>query len=88
MQYANNTIHGFILLTCILFYFLSPEKGIKVSVQEVSAKEVSTTTGTVQAGVDTQVQDGGKKVENKTVGCDTDCKVKTLIDLGIDDKIA
>ena len=41
---------------CLSAYIFSPEKGMKVSIAEVSAKEATTTTGSMEARVDAKIQ--------------------------------
>lgn len=89
---------------CISFYILTPEKGMKVSMSEVSAKEVQTATGKTATGVSLWLsdewrdnQEEKKWYENSSwkngeiwwkVECGAECKIDTLKKLGIRDEIA
>jgi len=42
---------------CLSAYIFSPEKGMKVSIAEVSAKEATTTTGSTATGVSIRLSD-------------------------------
>lgn len=103
MFYANNKtkIHGFIFVLCILLYLFSPKESSNTSIQEVSAKEATTKTGRVESGVLQKVQSWAKEdrkeetiqkvdkwSQNTWRDCNLDCKIKTLIDLGIRKEIA
>ena len=102
MFYANNKnkIHWVIVIICILLYLFSIKKSSNVSIQEVSAKEATTKTGGVQQGVLPKVQSWAKedrkeqkdwdtnKSRQVQLVCDKDCKIRTLIELGIREEIA
>jgi hypothetical protein len=45
------TICNICAILCMIGYILTPNKGMKVSISEVSAKEVQTTTGNTATGV-------------------------------------
>lgn len=96
-----------ICILCILAYIFTPEKGMKVSISEVSAKEAQTATGKTASGVSVEIQnwrkEDSKKESNSWASftgtkliqwvhennaCDADCKVKTLVKLGMAEKIA
>lgn len=83
-----------ICILCILAYIFTPEKGMKVSIPEVSAKEAQTATGKTTTGVSMEIQATGKEDSKKSISlwmanrCDTECKRKELIKLGIRDEIA
>lgn len=90
-----------VLSICTLLFLLSPAQSIPVSIQDVQAKEVKTTTGVVATGVVAPIQVGGKKtstwnlqendskwVNSVKMACDAECKVKTLIELGIREEIS
>lgn len=105
-----------VLSICTILYLLSPSQSIPVSIQDVQAKEVKTTTGAVATGVVAPIQVRGKKdweekfiysrtdtkwmdarkswndednkQETRWKACDAECKVKTLIELGIREEIS
>lgn len=98
-KYPKICISAFIL--CVICFLFSPKESSNVSIQEVSAKEATTKTGRVESGVLQKVQSWAKedrkeetvqKVDkwssNTRIDCDKDCKIKTLIDLGIRKEIA
>lgn len=87
-MYANNKIHGIILISCVLCYLVSPKTDLQVSIQQVSATETKTETGAIQTGVVSTVQAWTKEDTDQKMDCDTDCKVKQLVKLWISDKIA
>lgn len=85
---------------CLSAYIFSPEKGMKVSIAEVSAKEATTTTGSMEARVDAKIQTWGKEVKpeisiqvwekliQKVSICDAECKIRELTRLGIRSEIS
>lgn len=96
-----------ICILCILAYIFTPEKGMKVSISEVSAKEAQTATGKTATGIYVEIQATGKEDSKKEYhswatntgtklvqwiyennACNADCKVKTLVKLGMKEKIA
>lgn len=98
-KYPKICISAFIL--CVICFLFSPKESSNVSIQEVSAKEATTKTGRVESGVLQKVQSWAKedrkketvqKVDkwssNTWIDCDKDCKIRTLIDLGIRKEIA
>ena len=86
----------------VLFYIFTPEKGMKVYVPEVSAKEVTTATGKTAKGISMEIQAWGeedskeewklvewiKEWNDKIWVCDSKCKISELQKKGIRDEIA
>jgi len=104
MLYANKktTIHSIIFILCIIGYLVSPKMDIQEPIQQVSATEISEENNETKSWVqskakevvgklDTPVQDT-KQVKSDTkdvkVECNADCKVKTLVSLGYNERIA
>lgn len=82
-------------ILCVFFYILTPNKGMKVSISEVSAKEAQTATGSTATGVSLWLSDEWKKDKPKEILgngwdrlCDMNCKIETLTKIGIRDEIA
>lgn len=87
---------------CISFfgYLFSPSYTIPVSIQEVSAKEATTKTGSMESRVDAKIQAWGKEIKSevplqvwgsriqKVPTCDADCKIRELTRLGIRSEIS
>jgi len=99
MTYANK-IHAIIFIIVCTFYVLTPEKGMKVSIEQVQAKEVTTKTGGVEKRVVQTVQTWGKEDWKKKQLhtelawwipekiCEAQCKAKHLVSLGISERVA
>lgn len=100
MVYDKTKVHTIIFIMCIFFYIVSPDKSYPVRMEEVSAKEIETTSGSVQSWVVSQIQARGKddwkkkqelhtkKSRQILVECDADCKINTLSWIGIRPEIA
>lgn len=81
---------------CLSAYIFSPEKGMKVSIAEVSAKEATTTTGSTATGVSIRLSDEWKKYSKQNDKritqawqvCDVECKIRELTRLGIRSEIS
>jgi len=95
-KYSKLCISCFVL--CISAYVFSSEKGMKISVNEVSAKETTTATGKTATGVSMEVQTWGKEDKpkvslwtnriQKIQTCDAECKIRELTRLGIRTEIS
>ena len=81
---------------CLSAYIFSPEKGMKVSIAEVSAKEATTTTGSTATGVSIRLSDewkddskqNDKRITQAWQFCDAECKIRELTRLGIRSEIS
>ena len=101
-MYEKTTIHGIILILCIIAYLVSPKTDFAMDIQEVQAHSeaqtgsiwevpVSTQTGEVERELDSPIQDAKqahRSKEDVKIECDATCKVNTLVSLGIEPKIA
>lgn len=103
-MYDKTTIHFLIFVSCIAFYFLSPDTDARILTENVQTSEVYSTGKTtwekVESGVLSEVSVRGKENPEKkvdkgiwnwrmvTVNCSAECKIETLKDLGIRPEIA
>ena len=71
-MYDKTTIHFLLLVSCIAFYFLSPDTDVPILTEDVQASEVYSTGKTtwekVESGVLSEVSIRGKENNNKENG--------------------
>lgn len=101
-MYHENSIkeNSIIIGICVILYLFSPSASIPVSIEEVQAKEIKTASGALESRMDETVSSSGKTDKKssmdswkqtwvgKVLDCNADCKIKTLIEIGIREEIA